>query len=243
MTASDSRSDSPKVTDTSPRNSSKNASKRSSQGSSGDAPKQLPSPVLPQLIVGLGNPGAKYEGTRHNIGFEVVERCARRWSVSLSETKKFQGWFGEGAVPGLGRVRLLKPTTFMNLSGQSIRAVVDWYKLDPTTVLIVYDDMDLPLGRLRLRLSGSAGGHNGMKSAIAHLGTQGFPRLRLGIGAPAERREEREETVGHVLGKFAPQERSQVDEVLQWSVDAIELALKQGVETAMNRYNTRSAGS
>ncbi|HEY9645544.1 MAG TPA: aminoacyl-tRNA hydrolase, partial [Chroococcidiopsis sp.] len=140
--------------------------------------------VIPTLIVGLGNPGAKYDQTRHNIGFDVVDALARRWQIGLTENRKFQGIFGEGFAPNRDKIRLLKPQTYMNLSGQSIRAVVDWFKLSPEAVLIVYDDMDLPLGKLRMRLSGSAGGHNGMKSAIAHLGTQDFPRLRIGIGSP-----------------------------------------------------------
>jgi PTH1 family peptidyl-tRNA hydrolase len=124
----------------------------------------------------------------------------------------------------------------MNRSGQAIRAATDWYKLQPESVLIIYDDMDLPVGRLRLRLSGSAGGHNGMKSAIAHLGTQNFPRLRIGIGKSGTDKD----TVSHVLGKFSPQETQLMSEVLQVVADAVELALKQGVEKAMSLYNSRS---
>ena len=131
--------------------------------------------AIPQLIVGLGNPGAKYDGTRHNIGFVVLDELARSWQISLAETKKFQGLFGEGTIAGK-KVRLLKPLTFMNNSGQSIRSVLDWYKLSPESVMVVYDDMDLPVGRLRLRGMGSAGGQNGMKSAIAHLGRNRIER-------------------------------------------------------------------
>ncbi|XHX76311.1 MAG: aminoacyl-tRNA hydrolase [Stenomitos frigidus ULC029] len=115
-------------------------------------------PVIPQLIVGLGNPGAKYDRTRHNIGFEAVDTLAKVWQISLSENRKFQGCFGEGVAAGRVKIRLLKPTTYMNNSGQAIRAVTDWYKLPPGSVLVIYDDMDLPVGKLRLRLSGSAGG-------------------------------------------------------------------------------------
>ena len=190
--------------------------------------------VIPQLIVGLGNPGAKYDRTRHNIGFEAIDRLARTWKISLSENRKFQGLFGEGNI-GSQRIRLLKPTTYMNLSGQSIRAVVDWYKLPPESVLVIYDDMDLPVGKLRLRLSGSAGGQNGMKSAISHLGTQNFPRLRIGIGSKGEK-----EAVGHVLGHFSPTETKVISEVLDLTVSAIELSLKQGVSKAMSLYNNRS---
>jgi peptidyl-tRNA hydrolase, PTH1 family len=202
-------------------------------------PKVAPALICPQLIVGLGNPGPKYDGTRHNIGFEVVDALARAWQISLTEQKKFQGHFGEGVAPGGGKVRLLKPTTYMNNSGQAIRAAIDWYKIPPQSVLVVYDDMDLAVGRLRLRLSGSAGGQNGMKSAIAHLGTDKFPRLRLGIGSKAPGRD----AVSHVLGGFTPAERSVMGEVLDLSVGAIAIAIQQGVEKSMNLYNNRVAGA
>ncbi|MGF1512776.1 MAG: aminoacyl-tRNA hydrolase [Elainellaceae cyanobacterium] len=195
--------------------------------------------ALPQLIVGLGNPGAKYAKTRHNIGFDVLEQLSKRWQIPLSEHRKFQGEFGEGfAMPGR-KVRLLKPNTFMNRSGQSVRAAVDWFKLPPQSVFVIYDDMDLPVGRLRLRLSGSAGGHNGIKSLIAHLGTQDFPRLRVGIGAPKQAGSDKP-VVSHVLGKFSPEEAKVLEEVLYFTVKATEVALDQGVETAMNRYNGQS---
>ena len=161
--------------------------------------------VIPQLIVGLGNPGTKYDRTRHNIGFDVVDALARAWKIGLSENRKFQGSFGEGLAISNAKVRLLKPQTFMNNSGQAIRAVTDWYKIPPGAVLLVYDDMDLPVGKLRLRLSGSAGGHNGMKSTIAHLGTQTFPRLRLGIGSAKDTVVDRD-TISHVLGHFSQKE-------------------------------------
>jgi peptidyl-tRNA hydrolase, PTH1 family len=193
-------------------------------------------PPKPLLIVGLGNPGAKYDGTRHNIGFVVLDALAKAWQVPLVENKKFQGHFGEGLAPGGTKLRLLKPTTYMNNSGQSIRAVLDWYKIDPQAVLVVYDDMALPVGRLRLRLSGSAGGQNGMKSAIAHLGTQTFPRLRLGIGSKEG------DAISHVLGSFAPGEKAAIEEVVHWAVGAIEVATKDGVEKSMNLYNNRVVG-
>ena len=199
-------------------------------------PAANPAPlVLPQLIVGLGNPGSKYDGTRHNVGFAVLDALARSWQISLSDTKKFQGQFGEGTIAGR-KLRLLKPTTYMNNSGQSIRAVLDWYKIDPGSVLVVYDDMDLPVGRLRLRLSGSAGGQNGMKSAISHLGTQVFPRLRVGIGSKDQ------DAIAHVLGSFAPAEKALMTEVTQFSLSAIEVSLRDGVEKAMNLFNNRVAG-
>jgi peptidyl-tRNA hydrolase, PTH1 family len=189
--------------------------------------------IIPELIVGLGNPEPKYDNTRHNIGFAVVDELAKVWQMPLKENKRFQGLFSEGVTPGGQKVRLLKPLTYMNRSGQSVRAVTDWYKVEPRSVLVIYDDMDLPVGRLRMRLSGSAGGHNGMKSIIAHLGSQDFPRLRLGIG----KSDGEKGTISHVLGKFAPEEFKAMDEILYISLKAIELGLKEGIEQSMNRYN------
>jgi peptidyl-tRNA hydrolase, PTH1 family len=190
--------------------------------------------VFPRLIVGLGNPGTKYDRTRHNIGFDLVDLLAKRWQISVADQKKFQGLVGEGWV-NRQKIVLLKPQTFMNLSGQSVRAVLDWYKLEPTEVLVLYDDLDLPLGKLRMRLSGSAGGHNGMKSIISHLGTNTFPRLRMGIGKSDD-----DETISHVLGKFSAAELTIMSEILQLAADAVELSLGAGVEKAMNKYNNRS---
>ena len=201
-------------------------------------PKTPPTLVIPQVIVGLGNPEPKYDQTRHNIGFAAVDALARAWGVSLVENRKFQGLFGEGMGPKGERVRLLKPLTYMNRSGQSIRAVTDWYKLPVESVLVIYDDMDLPVGRLRMRLSGSAGGHNGMKSTIAHLGGDNFPRLRIGIGKPSKT--DGDPTISHVLGKFSPEENQLMPDVLQMVIEAIELSLKQGVEKAMSLYNNRT---
>ena len=192
--------------------------------------------VIPQLIVGLGNPEPKYDKTRHNIGFDAVDALARRRQISWSENRRFQGWFGEGTGFKGSKLRLLKPLTYMNRSGQAIRAVMDWYKFPPDSVLIIYDDMDLPVGRLRLRLSGSAGGHNGMKSAIAHLGTQNFPRLRIGIGKSSQDKG----TISHVLGKFSAQETELISQVLELVVETVELALQEGVEKAMSLYNSRN---
>ena len=198
-----------------------------------------PALITPQLIVGLGNPGAKYDRTRHNIGFDAIDTLAKVWHISLAENRKFQGIFGEGQAAG-NKIRLLKPQTFMNLSGQSIRAVIDWYKIPAEAVLVIYDDMDLPVGKLRLRQSGSAGGHNGMKSTIAHLGSQNFPRLRIGIGSPKNQASPDKEVVSHVLGRFSSAESQVMTEVLELVVSAIELSLKQGVPKAMSLYNNRS---
>ncbi|MBD3881112.1 aminoacyl-tRNA hydrolase [Phormidium tenue FACHB-886] len=196
--------------------------------------------VIPRLIVGLGNPGAKYEQTRHNIGFAAIDALARTWQINLSENRKFQGVAGEGIAVKGTKVYLLKPTTFMNLSGQAIRAVVDWYKLTPEEVLVIYDEMDLPVGKLRLRQSGSAGGHNGMKSAIAHLNSQNFPRLRIGIGVPRDKAAGNGEVISHVLGRFSQAEAKVMEEVLKLVTDAIELSFKQGIPKAMSLYNNRS---
>jgi peptidyl-tRNA hydrolase, PTH1 family len=197
-----------------------------------------PSLVIPQLIVGLGNPEPKYDQTRHNIGFAAIDALSRSWHIPLGENRKFQGEYGEGIAPGSRKIRLLKPLTYMNRSGQSIQAVTSWYKLPPESVLVIYDDMDLPLGKTRLRLSGSAGGHNGMKSTISHLNTQNFPRLRIGIGKPND--SDNSESISHVLGKFSAAETQLMTHVLEFVVECVELSLKQGVEKAMNRCNSRT---
>jgi len=197
--------------------------------------------VIPQLIVGLGNPEPKYDRTRHNIGFNAVDALAKSWQISLSENRKFQGIFGEGNRPRGQKIRLLKPLTYMNLSGQSIRAATDWYKIPAESVLVVYDDMDLPIGKMRMRLAGSAGGHNGMKSTIAHLGTDKFPRLRIGIGKPqSDPAKNDKDTISFVLGKFSSEESQLVEKMLKLVVEAIELSLHQGVEKGMSLYNNRT---
>ncbi|MEL6350217.1 MAG: aminoacyl-tRNA hydrolase [Cyanobacteria bacterium J06627_28] len=200
---------------------------------------QEPVIVLPRLIVGLGNPGAKYDRTRHNIGFEIVDALAKSLpDVSLDPNKRFQGATGEFRSAG-ERTVLLKPTTYMNKSGQSVRAVLDWYKLNPADVLVVYDDMDLPVGKLRMRLSGGAGGHNGMKSIISHLGTKEFPRLRVGVGSANKSGDPDGAVVSHVLGRFAPEDRKIVDAAIPMAVDAIDFSLRKGVERSMSLYNGR----
>ncbi|MGF1478945.1 MAG: aminoacyl-tRNA hydrolase [Cyanophyceae cyanobacterium] len=193
------------------------------------------SAIAPQLIIGLGNPEPKYDKTRHNVGFEAVDALAKAWHFSWQQQRRFQGVIAEGSI-GRTKIRLLKPLTYMNRSGQSVRAAVDWYKLAPQSLLVIYDDMDLPVGRLRLRLSGSAGGHNGMKSIISHLGSQDFPRLRIGIGQSGS-----QATVSHVLGRFSPEEAAVIAPVLHLAVEAVEASLKEGVEKAMSLYNSRHA--
>lgn len=139
------------------------------------------------------------------------------------------------------KVFLLKPTTYMNRSGQAVRAVLDWYKLPPESILVIYDDMALPLGKLRLRPNGSAGGHNGMKSLIAHLNTQEFKRLRVGIGSTQQNGDRDRAVVAHVLGKFAPDEKPLVNTALDWAVEAVETLVQQGTEATMSKFNGRSA--
>jgi PTH1 family peptidyl-tRNA hydrolase len=203
------------------------------------------------LIVGLGNPGAEYERTRHNIGFMAVDRLATSWSISLGKEKRFYGIFGEGRLsPRLassGKIRLLKPTTYMNVSGQSVRACADWFKGNPENILVIYDDMDLPLGKLRLRPSGSAGGHNGMKSLISHLGTQNFPRLRLGIGRGGKNdidgaiaSKANQNVTSHVLGGFSTTETKILPEIFDLAESTVTSILADGLEKAMSLYNSRS---
>lgn len=198
--------------------------------------------VFPKLIVGLGNPGSQYAQTRHNVGFLAVDALAQRWQISLSKERKFQAEFGQGSGASDQRVWLLKPLTYMNHSGQSIRAAVDWLKLPIGSVLVISDDMDLPLGKIRLRLSGSAGGHNGIRSAIAHLGTQDFSRLRVGIGQPSLKVPQRDAT-HHVLGRPSPEEAQVFAKVLPFVVEAVEYSLAQGLEKAMSIYNGQAVAN
>ena len=190
-----------------------------------------------RLLVGLGNPGQRYAGTRHNVGFMALEALASRESSRFKAMAKLQGELAEVGV-GSNRLRLLMPQTFMNESGRSIRAALDWFDLSSDQVLVLVDDMDLPLGRLRLRAKGSAGGHNGLKSTIQHLGTQEFARLRIGIGAPGRSAEERRaRTVSHVLGSFHQAEQALLKDVLDEVLRGVDLIQRQGLERAGNRLN------
>ena len=190
-----------------------------------------------RLVVGLGNPGTKYEGTRHNIGFMALERMASREGFSFRQQSKLHGLAAEHGI-GESRLRLLMPQTYMNDSGRSIRAALDWFGFTPEQLLVLVDDMDIPLGRLRLRAQGSAGGHNGLRSTIQHLGTQAFPRLRIGIGAPADNpAERRARTVSHVLGPFSRAEQPQVDAVLDGVLEAIQRIQRQNLDRACNWIN------
>jgi len=179
-----------------------------------------------RLIVGLGNPGREYEGTRHNVGFMVLEKLAARSGASWRKEKQ---WKAE--VAACEGVVFCKPTSFMNLSGKPVSAVAHFYKADPAQTLIVYDDLALPLGKLRLRPEGSAGGHNGMQSVIEHLGTPEVPRLRIGIGGASGG------MVSHVLGRFTAAEQPELEAALDRAVDAIAFAQNRGLQAAMNQFN------
>lgn len=182
-----------------------------------------------RIIVGLGNPGRDYAETRHNVGFMVLDRLARRFGAEWKFDKARKGELAAG--PG---VLLIKPQTFMNLSGECVGPLMRYYKFTPEQVLVIYDDISFPVGTLKLRSSGSSGGHNGMKSLIAHLGGEKFPRIRVGIGAPGQR-----EMVGHVLGKFAPDERPLLDDCLAKAEEATILMMKEDFQAAANKYNVK----
>ncbi|MCI8333043.1 MAG: aminoacyl-tRNA hydrolase [Lachnospiraceae bacterium] len=186
------------------------------------------------VIAGLGNPTQKYEHTRHNIGFDVIAYLADQYNISVN-TRKFKGLCGSGFVEGQ-KVTLLKPQTFMNLSGQSIREAVDFYKLNPAEELIViYDDIALDPGYLRVRRKGSAGGHNGIKDIISHLGSQEFLRIRVGVGEKPESFD----LADYVLGRFPAEERKKVDEAVRCAADAVGLMVQSRTDEAMNLYNKK----
>jgi PTH1 family peptidyl-tRNA hydrolase len=184
--------------------------------------------------VGLGNPGETYRDTRHNIGFMVLDEIARRMGAAFREEKRWSG-----LVAKFTGGYLLKPLTFMNDSGRSVQSVGHFYKASPAQTLVVYDDVDLPLGRLRFRTSGSAAGHNGIRSLISSLGSDEFPRLKVGI-SPADGRPAGERMVGHVLGKFSTEERPVLQTVIQRAADAVLSAVDRGLETAMNVFNRQT---
>jgi PTH1 family peptidyl-tRNA hydrolase len=188
----------------------------------------------PRLIVGLGNPGETYRDTRHNIGFMVLDEIARRMGAAFREETRWTG-----LVAKFTGGYLLKPLTFMNDSGRSVQSVAHFYKASPAQTLVVYDDVDLPLGRLRFRASGSAGGHNGIRSMISSFGSDEFPRLKVGI-SPANGRPAGERMVGHVLGKFRTEEQTELQIVIKRAADAVLSAVDSGLEAAMNVFNRQT---
>jgi PTH1 family peptidyl-tRNA hydrolase len=192
-----------------------------------------------KLIVGLGNPGAEYVSTRHNVGFEVIDLLAHRlgWTPRTQDfdrlaRTKFSGLALDGPAPG-GKALLLKPTTYMNLSGQSVQAAAAFYHVPPEDLIVVLDDIALPCGKLRIRAAGSPGGHNGLKDIQRALSTQDYPRLRIGIDPPPPRHSQ----VDYVLGRFTPDQRAALTPALTRAVDALMLWLEKGTTPAMNRYN------
>ncbi|MFZ5639767.1 MAG: aminoacyl-tRNA hydrolase [Bacillota bacterium] len=183
------------------------------------------------LVVGLGNPGKEYAATRHNVGFMVVDRFAEEHGIMV-EKSKFKSLIGEGHV-GTEKIILAKPQTYMNLSGEAVLDIVNFYKIPPENVIVIVDDMDLPAGKVRLRVKGGSGGHNGLKSIIYQLQTEDFPRLRIGIGKPAPERQ----AVGFVLGRFSDEEKELTQEAINKAAAAIKEIIKSGAERAMNRVN------
>ncbi len=184
-----------------------------------------------KLIVGLGNPGRSYHGTRHNVGFAVADELARRHEVSFEHGRAnaLTARVGTGEATWL----FVKPLTMMNLSGDAVGELAHFFKIDPADIIAVADDVNLPLGRLRLRGSGSAGGHNGFRSIIARLGSDLFPRLRVGVG----RGDPRRDLADHVLARFDPDEAEEVERAIARAADAVETFLAEGIEAAMNRFN------
>ena len=189
-------------------------------------------PTYQWLLVCLGNPGKDYEDTRHNIGFMTADRLSGREGTKFNKLR-YRALTGEITAGGQ-RVLVIKPQTYMNLSGEAVKLAGGFYKIPPERVLVISDDVSLPLGKLRIRAGGSAGGHNGLKNIIAHLGTDQFPRIRVGVGAPAH---PEHEMIDWVIGHFTAQERKTVEEAVDRAVDAALCLMTKGVQEAQNRYN------
>jgi peptidyl-tRNA hydrolase, PTH1 family len=183
-----------------------------------------------KLIVGLGNPGPQYQGNRHNVGFQFVDALARANGLEFAR-RQFRAFVGSGAIDGQ-RVLLAKPLTFMNLSGIPVGALASFYKVPPADILVAYDDLDLPVGRVRMRPGGSSGGHKGMKSIIEQLRTDQFPRLRIGIGRPTVG-----DPIGYVLQDFRGDEKIEILRSLDRAMEATLVWLQVGIDEAMNRFN------
>lgn len=191
-----------------------------------------------RLVVGLGNPGREYAGTRHNVGYRVVEKLASDGGARWQRSEKFEAEIAEAHLAGR-KIVLAKPVTFMNLSGRACAALLHWHKFAPEQMLVVTDDADLDVGRLRLRLKGSSGGHNGLKSITQMAGSEQFPRLRVGIGRPVRRSEGAPDNalVDFVLSRFRKEELAAVDETVARAAEAVARAIERGMEAAMNEFN------
>lgn len=183
------------------------------------------------IVAGLGNPGCRYENTRHNVGFETIDFLSDKYKINVSKVK-FKAVIGDGDIEG-ERVILVKPQTFMNLSGECVREIIEWYKIPLSNIIIIYDDIDLPLGKIRVRPGGSSGTHNGMRSIIYQLQDDRFPRVRVGIGRPPEGWQ----LADFVLSKFNEEDRKKVNESIINASEAAASIIKNGVDAAMNKYN------
>ncbi len=184
------------------------------------------------IIVGLGNPGKKYENTKHNVGFITLDFLADKNDIKINKIKH-KALVGEGTISGQ-KVLLVKPQTFMNLSGNSVKEVMDYYKVDIENLIVIYDDVDIPMGRLRVRKKGSAGTHNGMRSIIYDLQEDGFPRVRIGIGG-----DRKMSLAGYVLGGFGKEEKSTMEDTVKKAAMAIECMIEKGIDIAMGEYNIK----
>ena len=187
------------------------------------------------LVVGLGNPGPKYEWTRHNVGFLVVDELAERASIPVQKLK-YKALTNTTVIGGQS-VLLMKPTTYMNLSGESVGQAARFYKIPPERVLVISDDVALPQGKLRIRRSGSAGGHNGLKNIIAHLGTQEFPRIKVGVGDKPKKMD----LADYVLSRFSKEDRAAMEDAFKEAAKAVEVMITEGMDTAMNQFNGHKA--
>lgn len=186
------------------------------------------------IIVGLGNPTDQYKGTRHNAGFDVIDALADKYNISVEE-RKSKAFCGKGIIAGQ-KVLLVKPQTYMNLSGESVRGLVDYYKVDEEEeLLVIYDDISLDVGQLRIRKKGSAGGHNGIKNIISHLGTTVFPRIKVGVGEKPKEYD----LADYVLGHFSKEDKVLMEEGYQRAVSAVEMILQDDMEAAMNEFNKK----
>ncbi|HOM81412.1 MAG TPA: aminoacyl-tRNA hydrolase [Armatimonadota bacterium] len=185
-----------------------------------------------KIILGLGNPGAEYASTRHNVGFMTADLLAKRHGIRLT-TRRHSSLLGEGTIAGVAVV-LAKPQTYMNCSGDAALSLLSRYRVSPQDLIVICDDMNLDVARVRVRASGSAGGHNGLKSIIARIGTDAFPRVRIGVGRVAP-----DQWIDHVLGEFTAEERPQIEEAVARAADAVEVLLREGPEAAANQFNRR----
>lgn len=183
------------------------------------------------LIIGLGNPEKDYGNTRHNMGFNVINKIAQKYNIEINRTK-FKALFGSGNINN-EKVILLKPQTFMNLSGESVKEAIDFYKLDLENVLIIYDDIDLAPGKIRIKKNGGPGTHNGMKSIVQHLGTENFARLRIGIGKPKDNTD----LVEYVIGYVSQEDKELLEDGVNLAVEAVDTIIKENIDSAMNKYN------